>query len=320
MSGKSGFSLTAAVAARKGDSVGRVRLMVPQGIGDVFWVWQKLRHVPGVEEIEFVVYRVAGAGHELIVRRAEAVIGALPKVAAVHYYAVPGAPPWVAECRPLTQVLPAAAAAGPVSDGWNGPGWAANAWLESGINLERIDPSLPVSWDTGVTAEPVAGVEPGRYLVVYASGDTARNATLAERVWPAEGWARLADRVCYGAGVGTDLPVVLVGAAFDYPVLGAVADGLARRGFKTGILVDLPLPRLLGLFANAWGFLGYQSGLNILAATVGARQHIVYFPRIGRMGATWVRPEHRADGRFTWSTFDTDPDETAARIRFPAPA
>jgi hypothetical protein len=287
-------------------------LTVPQGIGDIVWVWQKAAGLPGVDSIAFRVIETEGAP-TITSRRADAVIRQLPMVADVDYLAVDRYPRWTAALTQMAEVLPDAAAG-------RHPGWAANPWLENGFNLEVIDPTLPVRWDLGVEPRPVDGLTAGRYLALYVSGDTARHATLYEAIWPVEKWATLADRVCYNAGVGTTLPVVLVGAAYDYPILQAVGDLLRKKNFKTALAVELPLPELLWLLGRSWGFVGYQSGLSVLAAAVGAHQHIVYFPRLVRLGATWVRPEHRADGRFTYSTFAMPPQEVAGRVRFPAPA
>lgn len=281
----------------------RFELMVPQGIGDVFWVYRLFS--PLCDELVFHIIDTDPHQSRPVVHRAAPFISALPKVSKVHFYRTSW-PDWISERRTTSGVLPALRRGERV-------GFSANTWLEGGVPLERIDPAHPVDWSVVWPSTPVAGLERNGYLAVYVSGDAARHKNLGEKVWPPEAWARAVDRVCYCGGVGTGLPVVLIGALFDLPVLNTVADDLRLAGFTVRVETGLSPPEVFWFLGNARLFVGYQSGLNAIADAAGARQLMIYFPRIQRMADSWVIPRHRLDGSFRFATFDDTADDVGRR-------
>jgi hypothetical protein len=278
--------------------------VVPQGIGDIVWVYQKL--APLCAGIRFRVTEFGGDRPD-VERRALATIAALPKVVGVETVRVQIYPPALEERRRLTDLLPDLATGAGVY-------FAANPWLEAGAPLESIDPDLPVAWDLGVTPVRPVGL-PERYVVLYVSGDAARHATLCEKVWPVAAWVRLVECLAAAGKIDPAAEVVVIGAGFDAPVTLELTERVRGLGFAARAVYDLDLARLLGLFAGADLFLGYQSGLNVLAGSVGANQFMMYFPRIAPMGCAWVRPEHRTDGRFRYGSFDATPEAIARTVQ-----
>lgn len=285
---------------RRTDPPGGVRftVVVPQGLGDIVWVYQKL--APFCDELLFRMVEF-GNGREGIERRSVALIRDLPKVIGIDTVHVTEYPPQMTVRRPVAMVLDDLRAG-------VGAALAINPWLENGDPLESIDPSLPVQWDLGVEPVRPDGL-PDKYSVLYVSGDTERHAELCSRVWPVEEWVTLTSLLNANDEIGEN--VVLLGASFDRVITDKLGDALGELGFTTITKRDLPLAELLGLFAGAELFVGYQSGLNVLAGAVGARQLMIYFPQYGIMSDSWVRPEHRGTGRFTSATFDRTPVEVA---------
>lgn len=279
------------------------RMLVPQGVGDVFWIWRKL--YPYYDEIRFTVIDTGDLPRP-VARRAEPTIRSLPKVTSVDYERVKPWPDWVSRKVPLAALLPEI-------DAGRRPAWAVNPWLESGIPLEAVDPKLEVAWDVPLPVRPIKELADPKCLAVYLSGDTVRHGD-HERPWSIDQWVQFVDRVCYFNGVGTSVPVVLIGAAFDYPVTARTADELNRRGFRTTVLNDLELGELVWLFANAKVFLGYQSGLNVVCDAAGGRQCMLYYPRYVPVGATWVHPARRTPEHFTYHSFAAHPEAVARTV------
>lgn len=283
---------------------------VPQGLGDIWWVYTRL--APYKESITFRVIDPNDAPRS-IVRRAESTIGALRYVEKLEYvyYRHGRDDGWLYEKRPLKPLIEAARTP-------QGTAWCANPWLEAGVPLEEIEPDEPVFWDLPVPRQPVPKLFPGSFLVAYASGDSVRHRTICEKVWPPEAWASVVERVCYNHGVGTSVPVVVLGSDFDWPVTALISEELRNKGFRVASMSDVPLNQIAWLMENAAGFVGYQSGLSILAEAAGVpAQAIVYFPRIARMGDAWVRPERRGTTAIQCFDFSQDPITVADRVVFP---
>ena len=282
------------------------KMVVPQGVGDIVWCYQLLK--PHADRITFQVIDTPGTPRT-INRRAELTIGALPGVT-LEYVPFPDDAPrdWITQPFPFVPALAKARKGETIS-------WCCNGWLEASVPLEKIDPTTAVAWDLGVIPKPAHGLTAGKYLAVYVSGDAVRHRTLGEKVWSEDEWVRFVDRVAYRHGVGTRVPVVLLGSSFDYPVTASIADQLRRKGFKVTTETDVPLAELFWILHNAASFLGYQSGLNVFAEAAGCpHQAIVYFPRLTGLLDNWVRPDRRKPSVFQYFYFNEDCDHVANRI------
>jgi hypothetical protein len=282
----------------------RFTAVVPQGVGDILWVYQKLAPLCG--EILFRVMSFGQLKPEIEGRSFKTIRG-LPKVSEIDTIALSHYPKVMIEKRRLTDML---------DDLRAGVGvyYATNPWLEDGIPLEAIDSDLPVQWDLGVTAVRPMGL-PDKYCVLYVSGDTVRHAEMYEKVWNIDEWIELIYLLNESGKIPRGTPIVLVGAKFDSAVIDLLRADLNRIGAPNTVVYDLSLPELLGLFQGCGLFIGYQSGLNMIAAAAGARQFCIYFPRIERMGDSWVRPEHRGTDRMRWSNFDMKPKQVVEYVQ-----
>jgi len=144
-----------------------------------------------------------------------------------------------------------------------------------------------------------------------------RHRHLGSLVYTPDQWVRLLDRVYRRVQLPRDYPLVLTGAAFDYPLMGLLGAMLRKAGYRPRLACDLPPAEVYWLLGSCYGFVGYQSGLNVLADNLGTRQLMLYFPSLKPMGDTWVHPDRRAT-HFRWGYFDEEPDAVAER--FPVPA
>jgi hypothetical protein len=284
-------------------------ITVPQGIGDIFWVYQKT--APYFDELSFRIFTCGDARLD-IQRRSESIISYLPRVRRVtcEPVTISGASRFLQRKIELKEVLKRAKGREEARFAY-----AVHPWLESGVSLEDIDSGLQVIYDVPLPMERVAPLFPGVYLVLYVSGDTLRHYQHMDYLWEPEQWVRFVERFCYVHGVGTELPVAVIGAHFDALVAHDLAAKLCSKGFTAFPLLGMSAPRLFYTLKNCRFFVGYQSGLSMLADNLDVNQVIVYFPCFTQIADTWVKPKNRGTGLFNAASFDEDPLQVAERVK-----
>jgi hypothetical protein len=269
---------------------------VPQGVGDIFWCYQKLK--PHADEITF---RIAVLDDKCQVqRRAENIIRELPGVRDIQLKKLAN--------RDYTRLI---------SGRFDLPlilqrlghrseitiDYSVNHQLDNGVPLEKID-SLPVMYDIPASLQeyPISGP----FVLMYASGSTA-DASVRKRLhlWTPRQWADLANTISNRSG----LPVYFIGAEFD----AAVMREIKMHNPRVGLIIQPPAAQLFWLLKNASAFVGYQSGLSILADNFNTRQLIVYFHTLRNMRDSWVKPQNRND-LFRFCYFDDGPEHAAAMV------
>jgi ADP-heptose:LPS heptosyltransferase len=124
-------------------------------------------------------------------------------------------------------------------------------------------------------------------------------------LWTAQQWADLANTISNRSG----LPVYFIGAEFD----AAVMREIQKHNPRVGLIIQPPAAQLFWLLKNASAFVGYQSGLSILADNFNTRQLIVYFHTLRNMRDSWVKPQNRND-LFRFCYFDDGPEHAAAMV------
>lgn len=283
-----------------------------QGIGDIFWVYQKL--APHVDSLHLNVLCSKFGDVEL---RSREFCKLLPKVKSVTFSRV--APETYQEVATdkyhLSPILEAIQAAGegdpyvpPLTPLGNlsvgsevlAVPYSVNVWLERGTNLYEID-NLAVERfvDLGLNSEPQL-VPEGRYLCVFVAG--AKN----DKVWPPSRWVRLIERLLADLKLNK---VVLVGATWDAPVQAEVERELVKKNIAVESYVgELDLVDSVEVIRGAKFFLGYQSGLNIIAENYDVPQLMVYFDQLRDMLYTWCKPESRERTFFAMTFSDPLPD------------
>lgn len=269
-------------------------LTTVQGIGDLFWVYQKT--APHFDAIDLNILCIDMASP--IQRRAEAFCGMLPKVRRVRYRKVTS-PDYDAVAHTHHRVADVIASAPGPSE------YAANAPMEQGIALRDIDPGYPIEEFVALRGVPTSPPAREDYLCVFVAGGKSPITWLPAQWVPVV--RRLADRV------GTR-NVALIGAAWDRAVQGVIGVALRRAGYRvTDHVGRLDLVATLDVIRRARFFLGYQSGLNVLADNYDVPQLMVYFPFLRPMLYTWAKPAN-VRTRFHAMTFADHPSAAVDSI------
>lgn len=257
-----------------------------QGIGDLFWVYQKL--APHFDTINLDILCI---GTSPVQQRAQAFCAMLPKVRHVAYRVVrPTEYQRVAQTTfALADVIRAAPGA---------VDYAVNAPLERGRALRELDDGAAIEEFVDLRGVPTAAPPREDYLCVFVAG--AKAAT----VWQPAQWAPVIERLAGRMGTRR---IVLVGAAWDIPVQDLIQSMLQRRRYVvTSQVASLDLAGTLDVIRRARFFLGYQSGLNVLADNYDVPQLMLYFPPLRPMLYTWAKPAN-VGTRFHAMTFADNP-------------
>lgn len=278
-----------------------ITLGVPPGVGDIVWVYQKF--APYFSRINF---RILSQSDDAVQRRSVPWLKLLPKVGKVEFQQ--DHPMRVAQLirRPCTMKE--------AFEQWRqAPNecvdYSCNLWLERGIRIEDIDPGARIEKDVELLDEPFC-LPHERYAVLYVSGDSRHPHRLPTHVcWTVKQWARYVKMVWEKYDL--HLPVIIIGAEFDQPVPNQLLDELHCQ---SSAWIGQEPGRVVHLLKHADLFLGYQSGLNVVADLAGVRaQQMLYFPYLAEwMSYSWCKPEN-IQTRFFADSFGRSPEQVAAR-------
>lgn len=275
-----------------------VTINTVQGIGDIFWIYQKLS--PYVDELNLNI--LCTRPQSAVQQRSREFCAMLPKVGAVNYVR--------ADIDEYNRVAATRVEIERVVDARGVVDYAVNRPLEQGVNLREIDPDYQIAEfiDLGLPAS----VEQDDTLCAFVSGEQN------DRCWPASRWvdaiAKIAQRI------GT-MRVALIGATWDYAVQLFIGERLRVLGFTVENHVGaLGIADSIGVIRRARFFVGYQSGLSVLADNYDVPQLMVYYQILHRMMFTWCKRENLSNGNFRAMTFDQDLDEVLAPMFEKVPA
>lgn len=259
---------------------------VAQGLGDIFWVYRKLYSY--FTNIQFEILTLTDRPME---GRSLKLFDGYPKVDSVKLIKSTQR-----EYERLLQSKPR------LDDLLNNKetecfNFICNLWLETGTYIEKIDNDHKVAWDIPVPVKPIANL-PQQYIVLYASGEGRH---IEQQVWNPMQYSVMAREYLISTGK-LDHKVVLIGADYDDPVQSIIEQQLKDLRLDVVRYQNLPVDQLAYLFQKAECFLGYQSGLNILADHMDCKQLMLYFNHNTQISDTWVKPKNR-NGKFHWINF-----------------
>jgi hypothetical protein len=241
-----------------------------QGIGDIFWTYQKL--APYFDRIHLRILHIA---NDQVQKRAAAFCRMLPKVGDVKY--VMAKPQEYTKLAtgtfPIADVIRRAGTVGRAQP------YAVNAPLERGIHLRDIDPGMLVLDRVDLHGQTPDDPPREPYLCLYVAGSKVDN------LWSPVRWAMAATRLCARLGV---TQVRMIGAGWDADAQAAILPHLVPLQVESH--VGAGMSETLDIIRRAAFFFGYQSGLNVLAENYDTPQLMVYFDRLSRMQYTWVKP------------------------------
>lgn len=289
---------------------GEITIIAPQGIGDLFWI-HRLLH-PHFTKIHYQV-RVSHKHRHDVQRRAHGWIQSWSKGGTLEFVEASDA----ACAAPLEQCFPVGELLRRYDAGERAIVYSANHWLEAGLALEDLAGDQPIAWDLDVQCIWRDAICPTRktYTLVYVSGDTSFNAP-RDLTWSVREWAK-----CLSLCTQRDEDVVLIGAPYDGDVLCELDWLLRKKHDRPNVraITHAQPTNVTEIIANARRFIGYQSGLNVLADHFSTPQVMLYFDdhRHHLMASrwTWQRPQNRIAARHLALQFSAEPEAAAEQVK-----
>lgn len=270
-----------------------VTVNVPQGVGDIFWCYQKLSPYYDLININILVTHT-----DKVQLRSKNWLSVLPKVGSVVVKQVTGVEydSVIASYIPIKRVIQSKRPSN----------YSCNKPLEDGIRLEDIDTNSLVEWDVPVTIHDCP-IEYKEYICLYVSGSTKNNNLIKDKViWHEDKWLELI-KLLY-AKHQLSYPICMIGASYDKDVVEVIKAKLIENGISTVSYIDSYPANVLNIIKKSKLFIGYQSGLNILADNIHVPQLMMYFPFLEKMQYTWCKKEHIGK-QFQANLFTKSPEE-----------
>lgn len=280
-----------------------INITVPQGIGDIFWIYQKLALSVGTINL-----KVGVVSDDPLQFRSTEWMKILPQVGKVEFEKMTGERySEIANCKITTEQLLEKAKAAP--DAWHDFGM--NKWLEDGVALDKIDDPerFPVDWNIPL---PYLKRElPRPHAVLYVTGSMHHAPALKQGAWNTRKFTTCWEHCVEKLGLqGHQL--IIIGATYDLPVL-AEARNLLQRFDPTIVCNDSPAA-VMGIMKGADFMLGFQSGMCILADHLNVRQLMIYYNHLKPLATAWPRPDNLENGKYNIAFFNDEPEIAANQI------
>lgn len=275
---------------------------VPQGIGDIVWLYRKL--APYFENLSFNVLLVGNKNID-VQRRSQDWLVLFPKIQSVSFKFVDPLPykQFIYSSPSLKYILDTNKGKDTIKGAY-----IVNEFINNQIPLEEIDPGMSVDWNFTLPVENFDIKTQENYLLVYASHETLnpRNST-----WTPQQWVYLIKKYLKHID---NVPVYLTGAQFDSDATELIYNLLITHGINTEKFIGLPPKKFNYLMSSASYFIGYQSGLNMIADIFDIPQLMIYFPKLHKIKENWLTPKNRNRKMFNWGYFNENIDAIFDRI------
>lgn len=280
-----------------------VTLTVCQGVGDTMWVYQKFS--PYVDRINFNIVILPKASLEMQTRAA-AFLKVLPKTGVVgskniieeQHAVLAGGVFDIHEILSSTEKID-----------FN---YACNKPLEDGIRLEKIDEGYGIEEDV-VIKDQYVDLGFDKYITLYVSGSSLSKDAQKLGVWRIQQWAELVFR--FYAKYGIDYPLVILGATYDQNAIQQLVSYLTVKGMYVKQLINSHPLEVFYVLRHSTYFIGYQSGLNIVADWVNARQLMIYFPWLHGLRYSWPKQRNIQAGLYTTEFFNSSLKKIVDNLR-----
>jgi SAM-dependent methyltransferase len=249
-----------------------IDLYTPSGIGDIYWVLQKLARAANAAGERFRIHTPPGSDIKMSRGKFLEYIDCVESVAP--------------DGLPYPELVKRAAAEGHYAALRPVMYCEANTWLEAGRRLETYLPAFPtefiLNWQIDVESQRRAlmHLKPGeKNIVVYTSG-IANNESKSTGTWSAADWvARVSE-----LRADPELNLIWIGAQYDADILPSL------HGFFDSVLIDLPAPVIVSLLRHCDGFVSYQSGLSCISVIESIPTLMLYFRKIAALTKTFNPP------------------------------
>lgn len=288
------------------NDVKSITLNVCQGVGDIFWVYQKF--APHFDEINFCITHVS-SGAKKIQHRANNFLRLLPKIKNISFRVVSSQIyDKLASSRfSMKEIMEKYQEGERIFD------YACNYPLEQGIRIEEIDSNYKIEESTNIVSEnyPLQ-FNSKEYVVVYVSGTTMQTDVVEKlKLWNPKKWAEFVDGFCKKYNMKKN--IVFIGASYDLEASNTTCEFLSELKYKTSIVIDSNPANVINILKNSQSFIGYQSGLNIIADNLDVKQVMIYFPYLKNMLYTWCKKKNIGNTFFA-STFDKNIEDVLNEI------
>ena len=287
-----------------------------QGIGDIFWVYQKLS--PYFDKINL---NILCTRFDIVQQRSKAFAKMLPKVESFTFMKVSDSTySELAKSNvKIDQILESyqsfidgkplefintefdSLLIGAESATVN---YAVNYPLENGIHICDIDPHRLVEEYVSLSGVPDC-VRAEDYLCLFVAG--SKN----DKLWTPKLWVELVDRLMPLLNLKK---IVLVGAEWDVPVQSEIYDLLKDRYEVLDVVNKSDLSQTIDTIRRSKFFLAYQSGLSIIADNYDVRQLMIYFEELAPMQYTWCKLKNKESSIFQAATFDKSIDHILSQL------
>ena len=281
-------------------SIDSITLNVPQGLGDIIWVYRKFSRY--FKRINFRVIVQSGSPIEL---RSFEWIKLLPKVGTIE--------PVVVTKEDYSSRIESRATVWEVIKQWKTTGipqdYSCNTWLDAGKPLDSLCIGA-VDWNfrfKGIEPYPTTD-----HIALAVSGSTGKTGA----TWTIDQWKTFVDLMYSRFQLSN--PLLLLGADFDREAVDELASKLKASGYDVSTMIGQSPGKVIGAIQAAEYFVGYQSGLNVVADALDKPQTIVYFDWLRPMARSWVKPSNHA--RFHFGCFSDGPEAIVNWMPRPSPA
>lgn len=264
-------------------------VIVPSGVGDIFWVYQKLYYYFDVINFKVCYLLDWDQSHEIKTRSFD-IVKCWDKVDSVEIFRITSTEynEFISENKTLDIIFKEIGYFSESSSNVYDFRCSFNRFLERGINIEDID-SFKVKQNVKMSLGNNKYLE--NSLTIFVSGDTTR---IQNECWNLYTWYEFILKEHKNVfGEVFDTPIYLIGATYDKDFLVDLYNMLSPYFSNIHLFINLNPPDLFNILKSTKYFIGYQSGLSILADNFDTPQTIVYFNFLRDMRDTWVKPKNR---------------------------
>ena len=185
--------------------------------------------------------------------------------------------------------------------------YVLNAQLNRGVRLEscRSIDSI-TSWDIDLLSQDPKTLPPEYDVLFVCKGILSEHTRLSPKlgVWPPHKWVEFMFQFWDKFG---QRPLIMIGAEYDE----AAIDSCVQHLNPTDVFINHAATKVNHIIKNARWFLGYQSGLGILAENFGVKNVMMYFNYLDDLHYAWNHPTRKTYFPFP---FRTEPHEVVEQL------
>ena len=254
-----------------------ITIKTVQGVGDVFWVYQKLyNHFDIINLIICVVDLNCP-----VQKRVLPFLKLLPKVKKFKLELVSSN--YYDNLAKIKKTIPE------LLNEWNHNNknvieYAVNKWLEDGVRINEIDSYSVLENVSLIYEETNIPYKSKEYIILYISGNKI------SKEWQPEKYATLIHNTFLNNK--NKYPIILLGAEYDRNHLLIAGNILTQNNYEENYFIDKPFENVIYVIKNARYFIGYQSGLSILADNYDIPQTMLYFNFLGDVMYSWPKQKN----------------------------